>query len=258
MPRSHLFVALAALSATTSLAQPPSLPAHPRLILTSDKVAALKAAIGTDPVAAQLYQQLLTHADWVAQQPVVPRPPSGPSGVLTQVRQAMDYALTSALAFILSSNNTYLDRGIAEAYNLAVKWSDWNPQAHFLDTGEATAATGLFYDWLYPVLNDTMRSALMNGLVTKGMVAYQHGYANHSFFWQNNTINWNCVCGGGGMVGVLAIQGDASAPDWLWSDVYTPSLLSVPTCIATYGTSGGAWEEGVGEEQLTASIAMCS
>ena len=222
----------------------PSLPSHPRLILTSDRLQQLQTYIENDETAQNLYQQLLIHCDWVLTQPPTVRPPPGPSGILIAVRQAMDYMLTTALAYKLNNNITYYNRAILEALNFA-NWSDYNPWAHTLDTGEASMALGLVIDWLYNDLNSTSKSTLVNALFTKGLTPFYLGYQNKSFFWVNNTINWNCVCSGGSIVGTLAIADEPNMPSWVWSGVYDISLTSMPVCISAY-SSEGSWEEGQG------------
>lgn len=235
----------------------PSLPPHPRLVLTDDKLADIKAAISTNADAAALHARFLTHADWILTQPPVPEPAPGPSGVLIQARMALDYALTTALAFRLGDGEQYLDRAVAEVLNLA-SWHDWNP-GHFLDTAEASSALALTYDWLYPQLNATTRAALAAGLVRNGLNAYNAGYVNHTFFWQNDAMNWNCVCSAGGMLAALALQGDAGAPASYdaWTAVFTPSLKSIPACLGVFG-GDGSWSEGVGYQSYAAKYAVWS
>ena len=63
------------------------------------------------------------------------------------------------------------------------------------------------------------------------------------FWWVNNTINWNCVCSGGGIVAVLAIQGEVDAPTWAWDEVLSPLVGGVPPCVGAYHRDS-SWEEG--------------
>lgn len=222
----------------------PPLPLHPRLILTGERLLQLQNYIKTDMTAKNLFDQLLTHSDWIVSQSPTVRPPPGPSGILLAVRQAMDYMLCTALAYKLSNNVTYYERSMAEALNFA-NWSDYNPWDHTLDTGEASMALGLVIDWLYNDLNVTSKAVLVNALFTKGLTPFYLGYQNKSFFWVNNTINWNCVCSGGSIVGSLSIADEPGMPDWLWSGVYDISLTSMPYCVAAY-SGEGSWEEGTG------------
>jgi Heparinase II/III-like protein len=231
-------------SAQRTVAAPPSLGPHPRLILTADRLASIKSYISSNEDASQFYSLLLKHADWLVTQPTIPEPPSGPSGVLDQVRDIMDIVLSTALAYLLSGNSTYFSRSKLELMNLAVEWNDWNAANHYLDTGEAMTTVSLAYDWLYSDLTTEERASIVNGTFYKGFQPYVAGYANHTFFWFNNTINWNCVCAGGGIIGVLAMLDEPSIPASLYDSVYTPSLESIPMCVSAYAPEG-SWEEGV-------------
>jgi hypothetical protein len=113
-----------------------------------------------------------------------------------------------------------------------------------LDTGEAMTTVALAYDWLYNDLTTTERASIVNGAYKKGFLPYMEGYTNKSFWWVNNTINWNCVCAGGGIIGALAMLDEPSIPESLYDTVFTPSLGSIPTCISAYSPEG-SWEEGV-------------
>lgn len=167
----------------------------------------------------------------------------GASGILIPVRDALDFALSSAAVAVLLGGGApaapYLARAEAELLSLA-SYTSWNPP-HFLDVAEASTAVALGYDWLYPALNATTRAALSNALAEKGAAAYVASFADHG--WpQGSTSNWNCVCSTGGMLLALALGSDAPAA---WPSVFLPSLASIPPCVAAYGPEG-SWEEGVG------------
>jgi hypothetical protein len=240
----RISVAIAGLAAWCA-GSAPVLPEHPRLILTPSRVQEIQASIANDSTAALFYGQLITHATWLLSQAPINEPTPGPSGVLIQVRQALDAMLTSALAYTLSGNTTFADRALLEAYNAAgTNWTDWNP-SHFLDTGEMTAAVALTLDWLWDYTPAPGRDTLYAALLNKGMTPFATGYTNHTNWWFNSTINWNCVCAGGGIIGALAIADYAGAPDWVWSNVYAHSAASLPACVAAYGPDS-SWMEGVG------------
>lgn len=174
-----VLIALAACTKASDLAPPASLPAHPRIILTTEREAVLRAAIASgEGDAAAFSRMLYQHADWVLQQPVQQHGVPGSTGVLINVRNALDYMLTSALAHRLrpgaaSGTSPYLERAVKEALNLAVTWPDWNTEQHALDTGEALLATCLAYDWLYSSINASVRTSLVDGIVKLGLVPYR-------------------------------------------------------------------------------------
>lgn len=207
----------------------------------------IQQAIAAGGDAALFSSLLFQHADWVLDQPVVARGTPDATGVLDQVRQAIDYLLTSALAYRLNSTaGVYLDRAVAEALNLAVNWTDWNPVQHTLDTGEALFGVASAYDWLYPSLNTSTQAAILQGIVSKGLEPYRQYLPNRTtFWWVNNSINWNCVCSSGGLTGVLATYGDGGAPSWAWQEVFNPLLQGVTPCVGAYNVDS-SWEEGPG------------
>lgn len=120
---------------------------------------------------------------------------------------------------------------------------DWNPWAHALDTAEMMASVGLTLDWLYDYADSNTRQVLQTAILEKGLTPWRLGLQNGSWWWLNNTINWNAVCAGGGIIGALAVAD--VAPSWVWDEVATAMLTSIPSCIGAY-SSEGSWMEGVG------------
>ena len=179
-------------------------------------------------------------------QPPVPRGAAGASGVLIQVRASLDILLTSAAQAALigaAGRGAYFERALLEAKNLCFNWSDWNTAQHALDTGEALLATGLAYDWLYEGLSETERALLVGGIVKQGLAPYKQFIGTSTFWWMNNTINWNCVCTSGGVVAAFALQGDDGAPQWAWDGIAAPLVAGVAPCVGAYHVDG-SWEEG--------------
>lgn len=232
---------------------PAGLAAHPRLVLTPARILEIQAYASVNGSQAAAFLEFLEiHAVWALAQPVVPHGTPGPSGILIAVRDAMDIMLTSAAAFVLLPSETpkhaaFLARAVAELMNLCVTWPDWNTVQHALDTGEALAATGLAYDWLYEALSPEQRAAAMAGIVSRGLTPFATYIPQPSvFWWVNNSINWNCVCSSGGVIGVLATWGDAGAPGpSAWTSVLQPLVASVEPCVAAYHDDG-SWDEGPG------------
>jgi hypothetical protein len=236
-----------ALAVVRAVPPPSPLEPHPRVVLTHARVDALQAAIAGGGDAAVFSEQLFAHAAWVLTMPPQERGTPDSSGVLIHVRNALDFLLTSAVAHRLnSSGGVYLARAVAEGLNLAQNWSDWNTVQHALDTGEALLAMGLAYDWLYQDLTPEQRTVwLGDGIVTRGLIPYKTYIGTSTFWWVNNSINWNCVCSSGGVISVLSTLGDAGLPDWAWGSIVDPLIVGVRPCIAAYN-SDSSWEEGPG------------
>ena len=251
MRRAALLCALAAAGAQAQQLPPPPnpLPPHPRLILTPSRLADLRASVASGGDAASVAALLKQHADWALTQPPVPRGQAGASGVLIPVRNSMDLLLTSAAQAALDGGvqhgNAYFERALLEARNLGGNWSDWNTQQHALDTGEALQAMGLAYDWLYPGLTSNEREELVGYISRQGLQPYRKYIGTSTFWWMNNSINWDCVCTAGGVTAVFAVQGDAGAPADAWQAIAAPLLAGVAPCVGAYHVDS-SWEEGPG------------
>ena len=246
MLRTLLACAMAAAACAQVLPPPPALQPHPRLLLTPARLAALQASIAAGGDAAAIAGLLKQHADWALAQPPVPRGQAGASGVLIPVRNSMDLLLTSAAQAALEGGghgNVYFERALVEARNLGGNWSSWNTEQHALDTGEALQAMGLAYDWLYAGLTTSERTELVGYITVQGLTPYKKYIGTSTFWWMNNTINWNCVCSAGGVTAVFAIQGDAGAPEWAWNDIAAPLVAGVGPCVGAYHADS-SWEEG--------------
>ncbi|MCX6954684.1 MAG: hypothetical protein NTV51_21220 [Verrucomicrobia bacterium] len=152
---------------------------HPRLFLPAGGEAAIKQRVATDPFWAGLQAGVVQEADrQLASKPVehvlIGR------RLLDKSRTALSRVLHLGLAWRLTGEKKYLDRGRAELLAVAA-FADWNPK-HFLDVAEMTAAVGIGYDWFYPALDEATRRTLREAIVTKGLKASQ-------------TNNWNPTTG---------------------------------------------------------------
>ena len=247
----------AALALALALPPLPPLAPHPRLVLTPKRLAAARAEIAGGGDAAAFGAALFAHADWALTRPPTPRGKPDATGVLMPVRAALDIMLTSAAAAALngtcgvSRGAPYFERALREVNQLCFNWSapnetDWNFVAHALDAGEASFAVGLAYDWLWPALSGGERAGILAALVAHGLGQYAKYLPDKSIaWWRNNSINWNCVCSTGGVVGSLAIAGDAGAPGWLLGGVVAPLVAGVVPCVAAVHEDS-SWTEGPG------------
>eukprot|EP00040_Diaphanoeca_grandis_P032586 m.197943 g.197943 ORF g.197943 m.197943 type:complete len:681 (+) comp32672_c0_seq1:75-2117(+) len=245
-----VFVTITAVFCDATVLPPvPKLAPHPRLVLTPQRLVDLRANIAKGGDAAVFGKMLSDHATWALDQPPVPRGIAGPSGVLIAVRNSLDLMLTSAAAAALNGTDgvvagaPFFDRALREANNLATNWSDWNFEQHALDTGEASFAMGLAYDWLYTGLTNAQRATLVAGITTKGLAQYRKYIGTKTAWWVNNTINWNCVCATGGTVATFAVLGDVGAPDWAYDEVAARLVSGVTPCVAAEHEDS-SWEEG--------------
>jgi hypothetical protein len=253
-----MFAFLLCVISALALPPLPPLAPHPRLVLTPARLSAARAEIASGGDAGAFGALLVEHANWALTMPPTPRGPTDPSiGVLLPVRRALDIMLTTAAAAALngtggiSRGSPYFERSLAEVKQLCFNWTspnntDWNFVQHALDAGEASFAVGLAYDWLYSALTNAERTDILAALVEHGLGEFKSYIPNRKItWWVNNSINWNCVCSAGGVVGALAIAGEPGAPAWLMDEVAAPLLAGVPPCIAAVHADS-SWMEGPG------------
>lgn len=225
-------------------------------MLTPSRLAAARAEIAGGGDAAVFGALLFQHADWALTRPPTPRGTADATGVLMPVRAALDIMLTSAAAAALNGTAgvtrgaPYFERALREVNQICFNWTapnntDWNFVQHALDTGEASFAVGLAYDWLYPALTGAERAGILGALVEHGLGEFKRYIPTHVAWWVNNSINWNCVCSAGGVIGSLAIAGEDGAPGWLFDAVVEPLIAGVVPCIAAVHADS-SWTEGPG------------
>jgi hypothetical protein len=211
---------------------------HPRLILTSDAVKALRSVTATDPVAAEYLRELREHGTSILSQPPVERVLTG-YYLLDKSQTALNRITTLALLYQLDGDRKWADRARAELRAVAA-FSDWHPP-HFLDVAEMTAAVAFGYDWLYDVLTPEERAAIRTALVEKGLEPALPLYRGQRG-WVAASHNWNAVCNGGMILGALAIADERPA---VAGEVLHEALRSLPHVLDTYAPDG-AWPEGPG------------
>eukprot|EP00117_Sycon_ciliatum_P047187 scpid61118/ scgid3775/ len=219
-----------------------ALVAHPRLRVLDKDLDRIREYIKTDFVAQMFHEKIVEHGEEILKAPPVVRPPPGPSGILTTVRVALDRVYTMGLLYRLSqpANQTWLQRGWKELH-AAVNFSDWNP-SHFLDVAEMTHTVAIGYDWFYNDLTEEQGSLLEQALEVKGFQPALKGYKDKAF-WSVYPDNWNNVCNGGMIVGMLAVADSKNCPSA--QSVGQHALKALPTAMESYGPLG-AWPEGVG------------
>ncbi len=176
---------------------------HPRLFIHDSELPAIKKAIATDSFVKTVYEQQLAYGEKLLTTPPDVYSIGGSEHTLLATSRDMEGRIfTLAGLYRLTGDKRFADRATQEML-AAASFPDWYPK-HFLDTGEMTAALGLGYDWLYPVLSPANRATLEHAIATKGIDPWieriRDGEAIHH---EHN--NWNQVCNGGETIGALAI-----------------------------------------------------
>ncbi len=125
--------------------------------------------------------------------------------------------LSCALAALLTEDRSYKDAAMRQVETLfdPSAWPEWQDihhrRVHGLDadlrTGQLCRDLGLAYDWLHPMLSESERSALLEGIDRRGIQPYLRA-VEHSAGWLDNMNNWmTCIVGGLGVCG-MALAGE--------------------------------------------------
>ena len=213
-----------------------SLPAHPRIILTADRLDEIKSLTFTDPFLASQREQLLKRAQAIFTERHVQYEVQG-GRLLFESRRLLDYVLCLGLAYHLTGDSRFRDRVISEIM-LASAFPDWHPE-HFLDTAEMMTAMALGYDWLYFELTDEQKATVSTAIIEKGLRPAEDAY-NRRIWWTSSYNNWNIVCNSALIVASLAIYEEA--PTYA-EKVLELSRESIKHGMATYDDDG-LWPEG--------------
>lgn len=211
MQTTCIALTLLAIDVPRSLAQNPLAtlrPGHPRLIMLDSDLPDIKANIANEPFAAATFAELVKEGDKLLTKPVNTYNVGGAEkNLLATARDVEDVVVTLCFLYRVTGHRNYADRAIQEMY-AAAAFPDWYP-THFLDTAELTAALGIGYDWLYPILTPKQRGAIHAAIVIRGLEPWLEitgGAPNPKGLKQFNMMNnWMQVCVGGETLGALAV-----------------------------------------------------
>lgn len=227
---------------------------HPRIIMTDEDVATIKAKIETDANLKKLHDYVISYADRMLTQADLEYDVTG--GRLLSVSQAAGNRITTcAYAYRMTGESKYLERAEKDMQAVCA-FPDWHT-AHWLDTGEMAYAVGIGYDWLY---NDLQTSTLRSAETAIRQFAFESALslsltASTSFY--SMASNWNQVCNGGLVVAALAIYETASDEA---RQIIDRAVSTNRTAMqGIYGTDGnypegyGYWGYGTGFECMMLS-----
>ncbi|MGC4031128.1 MAG: hypothetical protein QM754_05195 [Tepidisphaeraceae bacterium] len=143
-----------------------TLDAHPRLVLTGVRLAALRVEIRTDPVAIGLFEELKARAEFYLTQPLPAYHVEG-RRLLAVSRRVVVHVVTFALLAQMTDDARYAAAARAEML-AAAAFVDWNP-SHFLDAAEMAVALSLGLDWLHDFLSADDRTTIEQSLIEKAL-----------------------------------------------------------------------------------------
>ena len=224
--------------------------AHPRIIMSNEKFAKLKASIGDDSVTAILLEKLRAEADRVMTRPVAEYEIPDGIRLLETSKRIQRRVAALAMAYNIFGDEKYAQRCYAEL-EAACNFKDWNP-SHFLDTAEMSTAFALGYDWLYHWMNDEQRAFLRKNMIEKGLNQVMEDYEDkprkRTYRWYQDYPgdNWKLVCNGSMSMAALAIGDEAEASD-MASDVLTYAYKESYSFVRrAYSDKDGTYSEGLG------------
>ncbi len=214
-------------------------PAHPRLLISSNDIAALRRSTVEHATLKSWREELSGRARRLLDQP--PSTYEIPDGLrlLSTSRRVVDRIYTLGLMYLLEGEPRFATRAWQEL-EAAAAFPDWNPR-HFLDTAEMTHAFAIGYDWLHPAWTTDQRARLQRAMVEKGFTPALEVHRRGSG-WPRVRHNWNQVCNGGIGIGALAL---ADVEPALAGELLQRGLESIQLPMREYGPDG-AWAEGPG------------
>eukprot|EP01051_Picozoa_sp_SAG22_P013044 SAG22_NODE_1418_length_4469_cov_1.911670_1_plen_1205_part_10 len=238
---------------------------HPRLRLSSARLAALRKLVVADKVAAGMLSSIRTAGERLLSAPVLSCNISGPGGLLGTAGGLVNRIYTLAFLHRLDhGNRTWSARATAEMLAVAA-FASWNPP-HFLDTAEMSHGMAIGYDWMHDAIGEADRRTIESAVLRLGIGEYLQAIAPpHGNEWARGDWNWNQVVNGGMVAASLAF-GDADqtaglVPAAAAALVATSAALKL--AFASYAPVG-AWPEGAGywgygtRYALTASTSLSS
>lgn len=219
-----------------TLSWPGPIPAHPRLLASSDDWVRLARQVETDRVSRLLFQTLKRRAERIVAEAPLERIMTGRM-LLMVSRQALERISLLSLVACVGGDRRFADRATAEMRALAA-FSDWNP-SHFLDSAEMALALAIGYDWLYETLDIATREAVETALLHKAILpSLDEGAASN--WWLRADENWVQVCHGGLAAAAIAVADKDPA---LSGTILQRAVDRLPLVAQRYAPDG-AYPEG--------------
>lgn len=232
--------------------------AHPRLILTAEKVNSIKAGLANnEKVYTAAFAAVKAEADgYLNTEPLSYKIADGVR-LLPVSRGVLARVTSLAAVYNITGEEKYAIRCRQEMIS-ACSFADWHPY-HFLDTAEMACAIGFGYDWLYNWLSEEDKTLFRNAIVNKavdmllddfdGRTIHQSDQSNllsRSSMWlRDYADNWRIVCCGGVSVASLAVADDLGEEARAKCErVLGESLDYIKPVLSMFAPDGG-YEEGI-------------
>jgi hypothetical protein len=206
-----------------------TLPPHPRLMFTDERVQAVLSMNETD----LYYRNVLGYLENTANTAIeTPLRLSSSSSWSSTIR--LNVGATAGM-YRLTNDTAYSDWVIG-AILTVTDLPDWNP-SNFLNTADITMTVSLGYDWVYDELTEAQRKAIETAMAVKSFVPALNSSINS---WSEHTNNWAQVTHGCLIMGALAI-GDVN--ETFANQIIDFSVPKLKVSLQQYAPDGG-WIEG--------------
>ena len=218
--------------------------AHPRLLVSRERMDYLKTACKTDPTLSAWYARVKASADTLAASTTYPSYDDADELRLSSANTVQSNIVVCAFAYCVEGDVKYANRVYGEIQNAAA-WPDWNPK-HFLDTSAIIGGYAIAYDWMYDYWTAEQKELIRSKMIAYGLNEAQDAYngVGVSDWWATTDNNWSMVCNGGVAMGALAI-GDEPAYESLCASLLETGLRRIEKNLAHFAPDG-AWYEGPG------------
>lgn len=176
---------------------------HPRIILTKEAEASIKAKIesGSDENITLLNKLIINYANTVLGQRDLEYKKVG-KRLLDVSTEAANRIIACSYAYRMTGDEKYLTKAEKDI-NTVCDFSDWNSPTHFLDGAEMAHGVGIGYDWMYSDLSPETRNKAEKAIKNYAFYCALNGKWNLNFY--TTASNWNQVCNGGLVIAALAI-----------------------------------------------------
>lgn len=180
---------------------------HPRLLFTSEEIAAIKSRSNGDPFTKGTYDEVIAKANTALSAAPITYQLDGANLRLNGIHQfSNDQVPFLVLAYQFTKNTAYAKKCMDQVERM-ITWADWGANRHFLDAGIAAKAMALIYDGLNDYLStaqkNTIEAATKKFILDPAKTAIETN--SGPFKWWLSNDNWNGICFGGILMSSLAL-----------------------------------------------------
>lgn len=231
--------------------------AHPRIMLTADRVDGLKRLRRDDAVFADLTEKFLADAEGSLGDSVAQYVYADNLRMKSEADRCVKRMKNWGLAWNLTGESKYVERAWQDLKAIA-DFPDYN-LATIHDIAEFNTALAIGYDWLYNGLSAERREYIENAVLNHSLKPLADGYYGRIFAGDANwsTFKWagnlNAVADSGAILAAAAVF-DRDAE--YCADVISKAVRSLEYTMIMFDPGGG-WSEGPGYWNYAMSYLCC-